>query len=100
MSTSSYDTWSNAVSTTLIVGATVGGVLGLIFCIGFIVIVICIIKQCNKPRNAVTGGMVLPPYPSDPYNIPRYPSPYAPPYTASAPLYTAPESEFAKIPPI
>jgi len=102
MSSSSVDTLDKAVSTTAIIAAVVGTVFGIISCIGFIVIIICIIKHCNKPRGAVTtNGIILGSYPQYPNNAPYYP-----PYTNNVPnyppqyppSYTTLQSEFNKIP--
>lgn len=89
----SSNSLSSGVSTTLIVGAVVGSVLGLIFCIGLVVILVCVIKHCKKSNNAVANGMILQPYPPyPPYasyapypNYPNYPPANAPPYTFSEP---------------
>jgi len=97
MSSSSPDTLSKAVSTTAIIAAVVGTVLGIAFCIGSIVIIICIIKHLNKPRGAVSNGMILEPYPTYPNNAPYYP-PYPNNVANYPPSYTSPEAEFNKIP--
>ncbi len=93
---SSSDTFGNTVSTGLIVAAVLSAVFGIIFVIGSIVVVICIIKQCNKSRSAVANGGMFQPYAPYPNNIPNYPPqfpspyppPYPPPYNPSAPEFT------------
>ncbi len=86
----SYSSSSSSVSTVLIVGAVVGTVVGLAICIGSIVIIICLVKHCFKPRTPIQNGVILQPYAPYPDNIsnypPQYPN-YPPPYQNNAPNY-------------
>jgi hypothetical protein len=96
MYSSSTDSLSKGLSTTLTIIAVVCAVGGLIFCIGLVVIVVCVIKHFNKRNSSIGNGMVLQPYsyPPNPNYIPNpnYPPAYAPPYTFTEP-------EFNKVPP-
>lgn len=99
MGSDNYDTISNVLSTGTIVAIVIGAIIGLATCIGFIVIVICIIKNCNQRRDPRGQGIVLQPtypyphswttqYPPNTTSVANYPPSYEslpPPYTASAP---------------
>jgi hypothetical protein len=104
MSSRDIDSLSNALSTGVIVAIVIGSIIGLALCIGSIIIIVCIIKHCNRPSRLGTQGMVLQQpnsyphswtanYPPDITSVANYPPAYPslpPPYTASASDYTKP----------
>jgi hypothetical protein len=89
---STYTDVSSSVSTGLIIALVVGVGGGIACCIGVIVVIICMIKQCNKPRTSMAGGMILEPYPNNaPYYPPVNPPAYQPPQQPVYGPYTAPQ---------
>jgi len=99
MSSNGYDSIANAVSTGSIIAIVIGTICGLAFCIGCIVVVICIIKHGNRRRYPTQGMVLRQPqpqpyihpwttdYPPNTTSVSNYPPQYQsdpPPYTASA----------------
>ncbi len=96
MPSDDYDKLSNVISTGAIIAIVIGSITGLAICIGLIVILVCIMKHCNRRRSP---GMVLQQqqpyphswttqYPPSTTSVSNYPpgyQPAPPPYTASAP---------------
>jgi hypothetical protein len=70
------------LSTKFIIVDVVVAVFGIVLCVECVVILICLIKDHNKPRGAIGDGMILQPYPPYPSNFANYPSP-SPPSTFS-----------------
>ncbi|CAF0823301.1 unnamed protein product [Rotaria sordida] len=105
MSSSNYDTISKALSVGAIVAIVVGSVIGLIVLITCIIVIVCLIKYCNRPRYPIGQGAVLqypyqypsnapPQYPSNMTSVANYPPPYQP----VPPPYNAPASDSTKSP--
>lgn len=65
----------NVSTTIIIVAAVVSAVVGIIFCIGIIVAIVCIIRHSNKSK-VISNGMILQPYSQNTYPMPP---PYTPP---------------------
>ena len=89
---------SSGLSTTFTIIAIVCSVVGLIFCIGLVVLVVCVIKHFNRRNALVQNAMVLQPYPpySNYVSNPNYPPPYP---SAYPPPYAPPRRDISKMPP-
>lgn len=100
-----YDDFANKLSTGVIIAIVISSIVGLAICIGTIVVIICIIKQCSRPRYPQHQGVILQQPYANPYpqswtaqyppnmtSVSNYPPSYEsvpPPYTASAPPPTS-----------
>lgn len=89
------------ISTGVIIAIVISSIVGLAICIGVITIIICIIRQCSRPRHPPHQGIILQQpyshphpqswttqYPPNITSVANYPPAYEsvpPPYTASAP---------------
>lgn len=89
--------FADALSTGAIVAIVIGAIIALAVCIGFIVILVCIVNHCNRPKHPHPQGMAL----QQPYSYSntwssQYPpnmttvSNYPPSYESAPPPYTAP----------
>jgi len=101
MSSDNIDEFANKLSTGVIIAVVISSIVGLAICIGIIVLIVCIIKQCSRPSYPRHQGMVLQQpysypypqswtsqYPPNMTSVSNYPPAYEsvpPPYTASAP---------------
>ncbi|CAF0829907.1 unnamed protein product [Rotaria sp. Silwood1] len=105
MSSNNYDTINKTLSVGAIVAIVVSSIIGLIICVTFIIVVVCIIKFCNRPRYPIHQGIVLqspyqyvsdasPQYPSNMTSVSNYP----PSYSTVPPPYNAPASDYTKPP--
>jgi hypothetical protein len=105
MSSQNIDSIGKTVSTGIIVAVVLSSIFGLALCIGAIVVIVCIIKRCNRPRYPINQGMVLQPsypYPHSmetqyPYNTTSVAN-YPPAYQSVPPPYNAPASDYTKAP--
>lgn len=99
MPVSDIDDIADVLSKGTIIAIVVSSVIGVALLIVFIVILICIINRCNKPRHPQTQGIIL----QQPYSYTQtwptqYPqnltsvSNYPPPYESVPPPYTAPSA--------
>ena len=91
------DSLVSALSTGTLIAIIISSIIGLAICIGFIVLLICLIKHCSKSRGIGSQGMVLQPHPYPHSWTTQYPSNmtsvsnYPPPYQSVPPPYTAPD---------
>ncbi len=100
----SDDDDKDVIATGAIIAIVIGSITGFAICIGLIVIIVCILRHCNRTRSP---GMVLqqqqPPYPHS--WTTQYPpsttsvSNYSPEYQSAPPPYTASAPGAEKLPP-
>lgn len=108
MSSSTFNSISNALTTGSIIAIVAGSVLGIAVLITIIIIIVCIVKQSNRRKIMTTQGMVFQQpqrypypypyphswsnqYPPNTMSVSNYPpviQPSAPPYIAPQPNYT------------
>jgi hypothetical protein len=105
MSSSTFNSISNALATGTIIAIVVGSVLGIAVLITIIIIIICIVKQSNRRKIMATQGMVFRQPQPQPYPYPhswsnQYPpntmsvSNYPPVIQPSAPPYIVPQPNY------
>jgi len=105
MAASDFETINHVLSIGTIIAIVIGSIFGALLCITFLVIVICIIKRCNRSRYSRRDDMILqesylyPPswtnqYPPNLTSVANYP----PAYQAAPPPYTAAYSGYIKPP--
>ena len=92
MSSRDFDSIQNTFSTGIIITIVVSSVFGLAFCIGVIIVIVCLIKYFNRPRSINNMHRIAQPiypyphswstvYPPNVTSVSNYPS-APPPYSA------------------